>query len=148
MRQAVHAVAAASGRIGPVALGRDHDPRGNLRGLLFALRRRPTAGLRTAAVRRRCHRMRETRLEKAGIRRLMRTDDAGTVVLDDAGKVAAEHGTDMHETLLAEFMDDGWRVAADVDRAPPGGPARPPGAVAGDSGAPGLKATENDPVSG
>lgn len=103
---------------------------------------------RTMTVPPRCRRMRETRLEKAGIRRLMRTDDAGTVVLDEAGKVAAEHGTDMHETLLAEFMGDGWRVAADADRAPPGGPAKPPGAVAGDSGAPGLKATENDAISG
>ena len=91
--------------------------------------------------------MRETRLERAGDRRVMRTDDAGTTVLDHAGKVAAEHGTDMHETLLAEFQADGWQVAADGDRAPPGGPAKPPGAVAGDSGAPGIKATENDAIS-
>jgi hypothetical protein len=91
--------------------------------------------------------MRETRLEKAGERRLMRTDDGGTVVLDANGHVAAEHGTDMHETLLAEFQDDGWEVAADGDRPPPGGPARPPGAVAGDSGAPGIEATGNDAIS-
>lgn len=88
--------------------------------------------------------MRETRFEKAGDRRVMRTDDAGTVVLDEAGRVAAEHGTDMHEVLLAEMQDDGWEVTADGDRAPPGRPEKPPGQVAGDSGAPGLKATEND----
>lgn len=92
--------------------------------------------------------MRETILERAGDRRVMRTGDAGTVVLDAAGKVAAEHGTDRHEALLAELRDEGWEVRADGNRVPPGGPARPPGAVAGDSGAPGLKATENDPMSG
>ena len=91
--------------------------------------------------------MRETKLERAGDHRVMRTDDTGTLVLDDAGKVAAEHGTDMHETLLAEFQAEGWQVEADGDRVPPGGPAKPPGAVAGDSGAPGLQATETDPVS-
>ena len=91
--------------------------------------------------------MRETILEKAGDRRVMRTDDAGTVVLDGAGKVAAQHGTDMHETLLEAMRGEGWQVTADGDRVPHGGPARPPGAVAGDSGAPGLKATENDAIS-
>lgn len=91
--------------------------------------------------------MRETKLERSGDRRVMRTDDAGTVLLDDAGKVAAQHGTDMHDTLLAELQDEGWEVAADGDRAPPGRPAKPPGQVAGDSGAPGLKATENDAIS-
>src|SRR4051812_36098175 len=111
-----------------------------------ACRAAPVAA-RTRMVRRRCRRMRETTFEKAGDRRVMRTDDAGTVVLDGSGKVAAEHGTDMHETLLAELQSEGWQVTADGDRVPPGGPARPPGAVAGDSGAPGLKATENDAIS-
>ncbi|WP_431268779.1 hypothetical protein [Dankookia sp. P2] len=91
--------------------------------------------------------MRETKLERAGDFRVMRTDDTGTLVLDEAGMVAAEHGTDMHEALLEDFQADGWRVESDGDRAPPNGPARPPGAVAGDSGAPGLKATENDAIS-
>ena len=91
--------------------------------------------------------MRETRLEKAGDRRVMRTDDAGTVVLDDAGKVAAEHGTDMHATLLAEHQAEGWQVTADADR-PPGATGAPPGAVAGDAGAPGIHATANDAESG
>ncbi|MDO9709540.1 hypothetical protein [Paracraurococcus lichenis] len=91
--------------------------------------------------------MRETILEKAGDRRVMRTDDAGTVLLDATDHVAAEHGTDMHDVLLAELQDEGWEVAADRDRAPPGRPAKPPPQVAGDSGAPGLKATENDAVS-
>ncbi|MCB4824360.1 hypothetical protein [Roseicella aerolata] len=91
--------------------------------------------------------MRETILEKAGDRRVMRTDDAGTMVLDEAGMVAARHGTDMHETLLASLREEGWQVTADGDRVPPGGPANSPGAVAGDSGAPGLKATENDAIS-
>ncbi|MBK1660327.1 hypothetical protein [Paracraurococcus ruber] len=92
--------------------------------------------------------MRETKLERAGERRLMRTDDAGTVLLGAAGHVVAEHGTDMHEALLAELQDEGWEVQADGDRPPPGAAATPPGAVAGDSGAPGLKATENDAASG
>ncbi len=91
--------------------------------------------------------MRETTLEKAGDRRVMRTDDGGTVVLDNTGHVAAEHGTDMHETLLAEFQDDGWEVAADGDRPPPNAPARPATAVAGDDGQPGVKATETDAFS-
>lgn len=91
--------------------------------------------------------MRETRLEKAGERRLMRTDDAGTVVLDGTGHVASEHGTDMHEALLAEMQDDGWEVRADGDRPPPEGPASTPTAVAGDNGEPGLKATETDAFS-
>src|SRR3954452_1639207 len=99
------------------------------------------AGVGTATGAPRCPRARETTFEKAGDRRVMRTDDAGTVVLDASGKVAAEHGTDMHEALLAELQSEGWRVATDGDRVPPGGPVRPPGAVAGDSGAPGLKAT-------
>src|SRR3954470_681676 len=97
------------------------------------------AAVRTATGPRRCRRMRETMFEKAGDRRVMRTDDAGTMVLDASGQVAAEHGTDMHEALLAELRSEGWRVTADGDRAPPAGPARPPGAVAGDSGAPGIK---------
>ena len=92
--------------------------------------------------------MRETRLERAGECRVMRTDDAGTMLLDGEGKVAGEHGTDRHEMLLAELRADGWQVTADGDRVPPGGPARPPGSVAGDSGAPGLRATENDAESG
>ncbi|TCZ65397.1 hypothetical protein [Roseicella aquatilis] len=91
--------------------------------------------------------MRETILERAGSRRVMRTDDAGTVVLDAAGMVAAEHGTDMHEALLAEMAGEGWQVSADGDRAPPGRLARPPGQIAGDSGAPGLQAIENDAIS-
>lgn len=116
-------------------------------GFLSQGARRPAPGPRTDPLPPRWRRMRETKLERAGDHRVMRTDDAGTVVLDEAGQVASEHGTDMHETLLAEFRAEGWQVAADGDRAPPGGPARPPGAVAGDSGAPGLKATENDAVS-
>lgn len=83
-------------------------------------------------------------MTKADDRRVMRTDDAGTVVLDAKGQVAAEHGTDMHETLLAAHQDDGWEVTADGHRPPPGASGEPPPAVAGDSGAPGLKATEND----
>ena len=92
--------------------------------------------------------MRETRLEKAGDRRVMRTDDAGTVVLDAAGKVVAEHGSDMHATLLEAQQGEGWQVTADGDRAPPGATARPPGAIAGDSGAPGIHATGNDAEAG
>lgn len=92
--------------------------------------------------------MRETRLERAEARRVMRTDDAGTVVLDEAGRAAAMHSTDMHEALLAEMREEGWAVTADGHRVPPQGPAKPPGAVAGDSGAPGVKATETDGMSG
>jgi hypothetical protein len=92
--------------------------------------------------------MRETQLVKADDRRVVRTDDVGTVVLDAKGQVAAEHGTDMHETLLAAHQDDGWEVTADGHRPPPGATGEPPGAIAGDSGAPGLKATENDAESG
>lgn len=83
-------------------------------------------------------------MTKADDRRVMRTDDAGTVVLDAKGQVAAEHGTDMHETLLAAHRDDGWEVTADGHRPPPGVGDEPPPAAAGDGGAPGLKATEND----
>ncbi|WP_165839059.1 hypothetical protein [Roseicella frigidaeris] len=79
---------------------------------------------------------------------MLRTDDAGTLLLDGEGRVAGEHGTDRHAMLLAELGDAGWQVTADGHRVPPGGPAEPPGAVAGDTGAPGLRATETDAESG
>lgn len=92
--------------------------------------------------------MRETILEKAGDRRVMRTDDAGTVLLDATDHVAAEHGTDMHDAMLEDLQGEGWAVTADGDRAPPGRPAKAPPQVAGDEGAPGIHATGNDAESG
>lgn len=85
--------------------------------------------------------MRRTRLTgPEGRAREMRTDDAGTTVLDEAGRVVAEHGNDRHEALLAEHCDGGWRVTEDGHVAPEGagapGPARQPrGARPGDPAA-------------
>lgn len=93
--------------------------------------------------------MRETRLERGGARRVLRTDDAGTAVLDGAsGTVAEEHGTDRHDELLERHERDGWRVAAEGDVAPPGATGRPPGSVAGDAGEAGPEATASDGEAG
>lgn len=88
--------------------------------------------------------MRETRLEKGGERRVLRTDDAGTKLLDAAGRVAAEHGNDRHEMLLAELRAEGWAVVADGHVAPEGATGRPPGNIAGDRGARGPAATASE----
>ena len=85
--------------------------------------------------------MRETRLEKGGDRRVLRTDDVGTTVFDAVGAVAAEHGNDRHEMLLEEHRAAGWTVAEDGYVPPAGATGRPPGNVAGDSGADGPAAT-------
>ncbi len=69
-----------------------------------------------------------TRGDGGGERRVLRTDDRGTSVLDGAGAVVAEHGNDRHETLIEDLSAEGWRVEADGHRPPPGAAGLPPGA--------------------
>jgi hypothetical protein len=70
--------------------------------------------------------MRSTDLEKDAARRVIRTDDRGTLVLDTAGQVVAEHGTDRHALLLEEHRAEGWQVLRDGHVAPEIARAEPP----------------------
>lgn len=62
--------------------------------------------------------MRRTALRQVDDRRELHTDDRGTVLLDRAGMVLAEHGTDRHEELLAQHLAEGWRKAEDAHQPP------------------------------
>lgn len=62
--------------------------------------------------------MRRTALRQADDRRELQTDDRGTILLDRAGMVLAEHGTDRHENLLAQHLAEGWRKAEDAHQPP------------------------------
>jgi hypothetical protein len=75
--------------------------------------------------------MRETWLNKGGDRRVLRTDDQGTTLLDGEGFVVQEHGTMRHDMLLEQQRQDGWTVASDDHVAPPAATGRPPGNLAG-----------------
>lgn len=76
--------------------------------------------------------MRETRLDRNGTQRLLRTDDYGTNLLDADGAVLAEHGNDRHEMMLETLAAEGWQVTADHHLPPPNATGRPPGNVTGD----------------
>lgn len=62
--------------------------------------------------------MRETKLARGEARRVVRTDDAGTTVLDGEGAVVAQHGNDRHDWLLDTHAAEGWSILADGNRAP------------------------------
>jgi hypothetical protein len=89
--------------------------------------------------------MRETLLTRDGDRRVLRTDDRGTTLLDAAGAVAAEHGNDLHEALLERHRAEGWRVEADGHRPPSAAGGLPPGArEAGARGDPTATVTDGE----
>jgi hypothetical protein len=67
---------------------------------------------------------------------VIETGDVGTQVLDEAGMVVEEHGSDRHDELVAAREAAGWRVTergdvrppeAGAERRPPDGPAGPRG---------------------
>ncbi len=76
--------------------------------------------------------MRETKLELDGTRRLLRTDDNGTSLLDADGRVLAEHGNDRHEMMLEALESEGWQATADAHLPPPNATGRPPGNLVDD----------------
>ncbi len=63
--------------------------------------------------------MRKTTLARPdGATMEMTTDDYGTDVLDDKGKMVASHRTDQHDQLLERFGCEGWSVTDDANVAP------------------------------
>jgi hypothetical protein len=82
--------------------------------------------------------MRRTVMVSEGARVTIETGDAGTEVLDEAGMVIAQHGTDQHDVTIAERKAAGWRTTESGDVRPPeaegapmpdDGPAGPAGEV-------------------
>jgi hypothetical protein len=71
--------------------------------------------------------MRETVLTAGGEQKVtITTGDQGTEVLDAAGRVVGNYGSDRHEELVEKHLSEGWRVAADGDIAPPQVAGAPP----------------------
>ncbi len=75
--------------------------------------------------------MRETSLTRnegarPAQRRRILTDDRGTEVVDGAGRVLREFGTDRHAEQVTRHEAEGWRVAFDGDVRPAEAEALPP----------------------
>ena len=53
----------------------------------------------------------ETVLEKDGGQRVtVKTDERGTVVLDEDDQVIASYGSDRHAEIVQNYIDGGWVV--------------------------------------
>jgi len=89
--------------------------------------------------------MRRTLLDRTdGERITIRSDDHGTMVLDAAGQVLEQHGTDRHEEALDRYRKDGWRIADDGAVRPASAGRHQPAGILGDAGESGPAATFSD----
>jgi hypothetical protein len=72
----------------------------------------------------------------------VRTDDAGTLVLDNEGRAIETYGTDRHDEMVERHLVAGWRLAGEATLRPRSAGDGAPGAP--DDGAAVVRTDQED----